>query len=47
MDLGILLIVLGIVLWLLVAPTIGLILVVVGVVLLLVGATSGWSAYRR
>jgi uncharacterized membrane protein HdeD (DUF308 family) len=46
MDLGILLIVLGIVLWL-VAPTIGLILVVVGVILLLVGATSGWSAYRR
>lgn len=46
MDLGILLIILGIVLWLLVAPTLGLILVVIGVVLLIVGAASGWSARR-
>jgi uncharacterized membrane protein HdeD (DUF308 family) len=44
LDLGILLIILGIVLWLLVAPTLGLILVVIGVVLLIVGAASGWSA---
>jgi uncharacterized membrane protein HdeD (DUF308 family) len=46
LDLGILLIILGIVLWLLVAPTLGLILVVIGVVLLIVGAASGWSARR-
>lgn len=45
---ALMLIVLGIVLWLLVAPTIGLILIVVGVILLFVPAVPyGYSSWRR
>jgi len=44
---GLLLVILGIVIWLLVSPMIGLILVVLGVVLLFVpGVPYGYSSYR-
>jgi hypothetical protein len=44
---GLLLIVLGIVIWLLLSPTIGLILLLVGIVLIFVpGAPYGYSTWR-
>jgi hypothetical protein len=44
---GLLLIVLGIVIWLLLSPTIGLILVLVGIVLLFVpGVPYGYSSWH-
>jgi hypothetical protein len=44
---GLLLVVLGIVIWLLVSPLIGLILVILGIVLLFVpGVPYGYSSYR-
>jgi hypothetical protein len=44
---GLLLIILGIIIWLLVSPLIGLILLVVGLVLLFVpGAPYGYGWYR-
>lgn len=44
---GLLLIILGIVIWLLVSPLIGLILVLVGLVLLFVpGVPYGYSSWR-
>jgi hypothetical protein len=44
---GLLLIILGIVIWLLLSPIIGLILVIVGIVLLFVpGVPYGYSSYR-
>jgi hypothetical protein len=44
---GLLLIILGIVIWLLVSPLIGLILVILGIVLLFVpGVPYGYSSYR-
>lgn len=47
---GLLLIILGLVIWLLLSPLIGLILVIVGIVLLLVPGTPygyGWYRGRR
>lgn len=46
---GLLLVVLGIVLWLLVSPTLGLILVVLGVILFFIpwDAGYGYSRWRR
>jgi hypothetical protein len=44
---GLLLVILGIVIWLLVSPLIGLILVILGIVLLFVpGVPYGYSSYR-
>jgi len=44
---GLLLIILGIVIWLLLSPILGLILVVIGIVLLFVpGVPYGYSSYR-
>ena len=44
---GLLLIILGIVIWLLVAPTLGLILVIIGVILLFVpGVPYGYSSWH-
>lgn len=44
---GLMLIVLGIVIWLLLSPLIGLILVLVGIVLIFVpGVPYGYSSYR-
>jgi hypothetical protein len=44
---GLLLVVLGIVIWLLVSPLIGIILVILGIVLLFVpGVPYGYSSYR-
>lgn len=43
---GLALIVAGILIWLLVSPTIGIIMVVVGIVLLFVPHTWGYSDYR-
>jgi hypothetical protein len=44
---GLLLIILGIVIWLLASPLIGLILVIVGIVMLFVpGVPYGYSSYR-
>lgn len=45
---GLLLIVLGIVIWLLVSPLLGLLLVLIGLVLLFVpGVPYGYSSWRR
>lgn len=45
---GLLLIVLGIVIWLLLSPLLGLILVVIGLILLFVpGVPYGYSSWRR
>jgi Flp pilus assembly protein TadB len=47
MTMGLLLVILGIVIWLLVSPLIGLILVILGIVLLFVpGVPYGYSSYR-
>lgn len=44
---GLLLIILGIVIWLLLSPLIGIILVVLGIILLFVpGSPYGWGWYR-
>ena len=44
---GLLLIILGIVIWLLLSPVLGLILVILGIVLLFVpGVPYGYSSYR-
>jgi hypothetical protein len=44
---GLLLVILGIVIWLLVSPLIGIILVILGIVLLFVpGVPYGYSSYR-
>jgi hypothetical protein len=44
---GLLLVMLGIVIWLLVSPLIGIILVILGIVLLFVpGVPYGYSSYR-
>lgn len=44
---GLLLIILGIVIWLLLSPILGLILVIIGIVLLFVpGVPYGYSSYR-
>jgi hypothetical protein len=44
---GLLLIILGIVIWLLLSPLLGLILVVIGIILLFVpGVPYGYSSYR-
>ena len=44
---GLLLVILGIVIWLLVSSTIGLILIILGIVLLFVpGAPYGYSTWR-
>jgi hypothetical protein len=44
---GLLLIVLGVVIWLLLSPTIGLILLLIGIVLIFVpGAPYGYSTWR-
>ena len=44
---GLLLIILGIVIWLLLSPLLGLILVLIGIVLLFVpGVPYGYSSYR-
>jgi uncharacterized membrane protein len=45
---GLLLVVLGLLIWLLVSPLIGIILIILGVVLLFVpGAPGGYSSWRR
>jgi len=44
---GLLLIILGIVIWLLLSPLLGLILIVVGIILIFVpGVPYGYSSYR-
>ena len=44
---GLLLVILGIVIWLLLSPILGLILVIIGIVLLFVpGVPYGYSSYR-
>jgi hypothetical protein len=44
---GLLLLILGIVIWLLLSPLIGLILIIVGIILIFVpGAPYGYSSYR-
>jgi len=45
---GLLLIILGVVIWLLLSPLVGLLLVIVGLVLLFVpGVPYGYSSWRR
>lgn len=45
---GLLLIVLGLIIWLLLSPALGIILVVLGVILLFVpGVPYGYSSWRR
>jgi hypothetical protein len=44
---GLLLLILGIVIWLLLSPLIGLILIIVGIIMIFVpGAPYGYSSYR-
>lgn len=44
--LGLLLIVLGLVFWLLVSPTLGILLIIIGLILLFVPNTYGYSDWR-